>query len=105
MNMTEKQITIEVTRTFKESGEIVREDHHSEIVAAPRFNRDAAVCTVSIDKSLTRNLGNYNSLKIGGFISVPCYLAEDEIERAFKFAGDQVDRAIKNAFDEEGLGK
>tara|TARA_B100000809_G_C15134750_1_gene530082 strand:+ start:3369 stop:4010 length:642 start_codon:yes stop_codon:yes gene_type:complete len=74
---------INVTKTFSESGKILSEvEGDTEILATPEFIGPTAA--VSVDMGATMNLGDFNSAKVGVFVSVPCYTTE--IDEAYAFA-------------------
>ena len=95
--------TIKVRSIFSLNGQIVRESDDSSEIELPRMDPAAPICTVSIDKSVTKNLGNYNSFKVSAFCSTPCYLDDGQIAAAQTFASTQVDNHIKMVMAEEGL--
>lgn len=92
------------TRSIYKQGRMILKDEESEEIEVVRFEDDAATCTVSVDKAITKNLGNYNSLKISGFISVPCYLNDEEIDRAFEYAAKKLDDRVGEIYREEMEG-
>ena len=102
-HITENPGKIRVHSIYSKSGKVITETDITEALDLPRFDQEAPICTVSIDKSLTKNLGNYSSFKVGAFVSVPTYLEESQIAAAFDFARNQVDNAIKTVLEDEGL--
>jgi len=52
---------------------------------------------VSVDYSLTMNLGNYESARIGVSVQVPCY--KEEMDDAFAFASAWVEQRIQEERD------
>lgn len=89
-----------ITRSIYSCGRILKKDDESRTIEVIRMD-DAPICTISVDKSVTKNLGNFNSLKVSAFISVPCYLNDDEIDRAFKYAGKRATEAAEQLMNEE----
>ncbi len=71
----------------------VEEKGKQEILSVHRFLTEPA--KVAVDYSMTVNLGNYQSLKIGVLVSVPCY--KEEIDKCFNFVSDYV----KNRLNKE----
>jgi len=66
-----------VTRTVEEKGRggrgVLDEKDDQEIEIMP-FEGETA--RVGLDAQMTINLGNYQSAKVGVFLSVPCYIEE-----------------------------
>jgi hypothetical protein len=79
-----RQSVISVSRVFSSSGTIIQDVETVEKISLPNME-GVPTATVSADRAVTKNLGNYNSLKIGCFVSVPCYLDPQEMENAMKF--------------------
>ena len=68
---------IKVSRTHvyyedgeKKEDEVLKEDQ----IEVNRFETNVA--TVSIKKGITKNLGNYESVRVDVMVSVPCYVEE-----------------------------
>lgn len=89
-----------ITRSIYSSGRVVKKDEESHEIEVIRMD-DAPTVTISVDKSVTKNLGNFNSLKVSAFISVPCYLNDEEIDRAFEYAGKRATQAAEELLNEE----
>lgn len=89
-----------ITKSIYSSGRIIKRDEESKVIEVIRMD-DAPTVTVSVDKSITKNLGNFNSLKVSAFVSVPCYLNDDEIDRAFQYAGKRATSAAAFLLNEE----
>lgn len=60
------QVAGKVTKTHKDGSVVEKSIPHSE-PSVPEHP-----CVVSVMMNMTRNLGNYESLKIGVTLSVPC---------------------------------
>lgn len=56
------------------------------------------MCNVGISGGFTRNIGNYNSVKIQVSLHIPC--AEDDIESTFDYIQDWVDEKMGSIWDE-----
>ncbi len=96
----------EVTKVMKESGKTVAETSKTEKVEdAPGVGdmTDTEVqpwCQVGVQSSYTHNLGNYQSVKIGVSIMIPC--KPPEINEVYQFCKDFVDdRLTKEIADLE----
>jgi hypothetical protein len=68
------------------------ERHRLEKVLVPRFT--GPVGLVEVGGSITRNLGDFNSVRVEVKVSVPCYPETSEIDRAKVFAADKVDQFL-----------
>ncbi len=49
---------------------------------------------VKVEGGLTKNMGNYNSLKVSVSVSMPAYPVTSELNRAYEFASDFVNKKI-----------
>jgi len=68
------------------------ESSKEEVVGGEMFNEPPA--NVAINIGLTRNLGNYESIKFSVSLSVPTLNKEADIEQAFSFAKEWVDSKV-----------
>jgi len=73
--------TIFVTRSIKREG-VEELSGDEDVIAVHEFRTEPA--RVMVDYSLTMNLGNYESAKIGVSMQVPCYT--EEVDEAYAFA-------------------
>ncbi len=69
-----KNSVVHVSRTIKKGEDSTKSSESSESIAVHRFETSPA--EVTVDYSLTVNLGNYESAKIGVIVTVPCYKEE-----------------------------
>lgn len=65
---------------------------YDEKIRVPAFHGPTALVTVK--GGLTKNMGNFNSLRVDVSVSVPCYPESSEIERAYDFASKLVNDKI-----------
>ena len=63
-----------VSREHRKSGDVVSETEKETKIEVTPF--DGEVARVGLDGAMTINVGNYQSVKIGVFLSVPCYVEE-----------------------------
>lgn len=96
MDLTVAEGTISVTRTAY-GQEVSRDDK----VAVPIFGTTPAMVTV--EGSVTKNLGDYNSCRVACTVTVPAYPEESEIVRAKTFASEMVDRFIAEELELAGV--
>jgi len=76
----------------KDLGEKVegRPEEQTELVSVNKFVTEPA--KVTVDYGVTFNLGNYESVRIGVTVAVPCYF--EEIDRAYKWATKWADERV-----------
>jgi len=80
--ITEKQLTVTVNKMYKDGQQVVAESSKEYPINVGLFQ--TATATVSVQATHTKNLGNYQSLKIGVIVSVPTYV--EELDDAHEFA-------------------
>jgi hypothetical protein len=85
-----KNSTVFVDRTIRNGKEAVEEEGDEGIIAVHRFETEPA--NVSVDYSLTMNLGNFESARISVSVQIPCY--REEIDDAYEFASAWVEQRI-----------
>jgi hypothetical protein len=77
------------------------EQNTEEEVVEQKFYGPTANVGVSV--ATTRNLGNYESVKIGISLNMPCNPNEEAIEQACKFAQGWVDKKMQEVLEEGGF--
>ena len=85
-----KNSTMFVSRTIGKANETPEEEGDEGIIAIHKFETEPA--TVSVDYSLTMNLGNFESARISVSVQVPCY--REEVDEAYEFASAWVEQRI-----------
>jgi len=85
--------SIVVSRTFNKKPEKNMEEHSEFEVGVFQ----TATASVSVPISVTHNLGNYESVKTGVIITVPCYV--EEIDEAFVFARELAEQKSEEMSD------
>lgn len=87
----------ETSVTHKQGGKTVAEDSFSENVDPPAVevpsNGQMPWCEVGVEMSYTKNLGNFNSARVGVSLKVPCQAPE--VEDMFKFAEGWVNERME----------
>ena len=86
MSIEQKQGTITVTKMYKDGQLVVADTSKETPLNIGLFQTTPA--TISVQATHTKNLGNYQSLKIGVIVSVPTYL--EELDDAHDFAVNKV---------------
>lgn len=89
-----------VTTEHKQSGQVIAEDTQEEDVelGTPKNLTSAAWCTVGVEGSFTKNMGNYESARIGVSLSVPC--PHEEIDAVYDMAEAWVNDRIEKMMEE-----
>jgi hypothetical protein len=69
-----------------------------ETIRVPNFN-GLPTARVTVSGHMTKNLGNYESARIGVEVSLPCYPVEEEIVRVYseiqELVSDMLDEQLK----------
>lgn len=86
-----------VATTTKQHKDGSAEETH-EVVGEELF--DGPVAMVNVSLSMTKNLGNYESLKFTASITMPCKPDGEEIEETYHNCKEWVDSKV-NDFNEE----
>jgi hypothetical protein len=96
----QRKIKIDINAVSSREGEIEvhrtmygAERQRLEKVLVPKFT--GPVGLVEVGGSVTRNLGDFNFVRVEVKVSVPCYPEGSEIDRAKLFAADKVDKFIQ----------
>jgi hypothetical protein len=87
-----KQAVAAMSVEHKHKGGVVTEQHEQEAVGEPKQLQGPA-CVVGMEASLTLNLGNYNSAKIGCLLQMPCL--HHEIDEAFEYCQNWVNERLQ----------
>ncbi len=80
---------MEVERVGYESAGVVAE---TETIRVPKF--EGPVAYVRVDGSVTRNMGDYNSIRVGVMVELPCYPTTSEVDRAIGWCSEKVDDKV-----------
>lgn len=91
------EATITVNRAQYQMGQLVSEDGETTTVNVPAFV--GPVGHVNVTGSVTRNLGNYNGVKVSVSVSLPCYPELSEVRRAYNTASVLIDELIPAEMD------
>ena len=85
-----------VKRAKLNMGKAIHEKEDYETVMVPSFT--GPVARVKVMSSVTRNLGDYNSVKVEVGLDLPCY--ECDIEHTYNQAADWVSAKIESELEE-----
>jgi hypothetical protein len=91
------EATITVHRAHYQMGQLIAESGETETVNVPAFV--GPVGHVNVTGSVTRNLGNYNGVKVAVSVSLPCYPELSEVRRAYTTASVLIDELIPAEMD------
>jgi len=87
------------SKELKNKGESVLEETITEpIEVAPSNPEPDTLCEVGFETSFTKNLGNYQSLKVGVQIKIPCI--HGEINQVFDYATNWADAKMQKLLEE-----
>jgi len=84
---------IKVLRTRVYQGEETIEAEEDRSITVNTFQTNPA--TVSVKKGITKNMGNYESVRIDVMVSVPCYI--EEIDTVY----DEVDTTVDEMIEQQ----
>lgn len=73
------------------------EQYEEEVIAVPAFH--SPVGYVNVDGGITKNMGDYNSVRVRVSISLPCYPEDTEIRRAYQHASTLIDELLPAELD------
>jgi len=91
---------ITVKRGRFNMGKLIFEKEDLDTITVPWFN--GPIARVKISSSTTRNLGDYNSVKVEVSLDLPCYAVPGEIEHTYNQAADWVCAKIESELDDGG---
>ena len=81
---------IEVTRSGYPGGP----EEEVETLQVPKF--EGPVAFVRVEGSVTRNMGDYNSVRVAVMVELPCYPTVADIDRAHGWCSSKVDQKIQH---------
>lgn len=102
ITITKKVAKATETKQLKNKNEIILDDTKEENIEIPDFVKseqngsvgDAGPwCEVGLEASFTKNLGNFQSQRVGVSLKVPCLIGE--IDEVFKFTEGWVDEKME----------
>ena len=93
--------SIRVRRLWKEGGEVKEEESEEDLIEVKVPNPRVPLASVGFNCRMTIDLGNYESVQVGVFASVPCYMEEmDEAYNQTKmFVDHRLNKEIKSIRD------
>lgn len=94
VQLTAKAGKATVTKEYKD-GTITEETHDFPVVPV-----EGPAATVSMSMGLTRNLGNYESVKFSVSLSLPCAPVEEEVNKTFHTVRGWIDTTVETVNQE-----
>lgn len=86
-----------VHRAWYRGRELQKEDFKEERVEVPTFT--GPVGHVSVAGGVTRNMGDFNNVKVYVSVSLPCYPEDTEVRRAYMHASTLIDELLPSELD------
>lgn len=104
LKITTKQAKVTETKQLKNKSEIISEEVAEKNVALPpeiESSQGAAGpwCEVGVDASFTKNLGNFQSSRVGVSLRVPCL--HSEVDDVFDYTVQWVDKKMEELMSED----
>ena len=95
ITMNKKAGTATTTIQHKQGGKVIAEDETVTPVGEEKI-LVGTTCQVGVEASFTKNLGDYNSVKIGVTLSVPCPHSEVVVvfEYTKKWVNDRLEAML-----------
>jgi hypothetical protein len=88
---------LNVHRALYRGRDLLHEEERADTVAVPMFTGPTG--HVTVDGSITRNMGDYNSVRVRVSVSLPCYPEDSEIRRAYDHASLMIDELLPAELD------
>jgi len=80
-----------ISKVFKSGGQVVSETESNEEVGESQLYNQPT-CNVGVSVGVTKNTGNFNSLKIQVSLHMPCYV--EEIDPVYEYTKEWVDNKM-----------
>ena len=82
-----------VRRAFYNMGDMYSEEERTDTITVPLFENPAYV---KVSGSVTRNMGDFNSVRVSVDVSLPCHPEGSEIDRAYDIASSVVNQKVQD---------
>lgn len=83
-----EEATVEVLRHGYGAGDEVRR------IRVPKFTTEPA--WVRVEGSVTRNMGDFNSVRVAVMLEVPCLPVEEDLDRTYQWASTFVEDKLQS---------
>ena len=74
-----------------------------ESIRVPRFEVPPA--WVRVEGSVTRNMGNYNSIRIAVMVEMPCYPSQYDANRCYDWCSNYIENKLQNELRVAGVSE
>lgn len=91
---------LQVNRIYKDGKIVTKEENDEEMIEVPPVHPDALMGRIGYSNSYTVNTGNFQSVKIGINIELPCYVTGEQIAEAYQAAKTFVDNRLNQEISE-----
>lgn len=95
---TQNEGTIDIKRIQYSNGELSEEKELQETVPCPTFG-NVEVGRISVRGSITKNLGDFNSVRVECGLELPCLPELSEVDRVYSIASNFVEEKIQQELD------
>ena len=94
----QRQGTVSVRRAIYENRELASETEYTQTVDVP-FYEDVSLGSVAVEGGITRNMGDFNSVRVSVNLTLPCLPEMSEVERAYDTATRFVSGKVQEELD------
>ena len=95
---TQNEGTVDIKRVQYQNGKLAEETESQETIPCPTFG-DVEVGRINVRGSITRNLGDFNSVRVEVGLELPCLPELSEVDRVYDIASSFVEDKIKQELD------
>ena len=86
-----KPATLSASVEAKQGGQVVHQDSEDQLLG--HTISDTQLCNVGVEASNTVNLGNYNSMRVGVSVHIPCEF--NDLEKTYTLAQNWVNAKME----------
>jgi hypothetical protein len=101
---TQQEGTIDIKRVQYSNGELSEESEETETVPCPIFE-NIEVGKVNIRGSVTKNLGNFNSIRVEVGLELPVLPELSEVDRVYEISSKFVENKLKQELDNATMSR
>jgi hypothetical protein len=95
---TQNEGVIDLKRVRYVSGELAEESENTETVPCPTFD-NVETGRINVRGSVTRNLGNFNSVRVEVGVELPTLPELSEVDRVYDICSKFVEHKLKDELD------
>lgn len=97
MKLVARNAWLHVHRAQYQGRQLLGEQHEEEVIAVPAFAGPTG--TVTVEGGITRNMGDFNSVRVRVAVTLPCYPEDSEIRRAYEHGSVMIDELLPMELD------